>query len=67
MVKLTGRNAEYIGPDTVHAGMHIQVKRGLSAEEADRIAGEVRKQVHQATGCRYCIIHVDTAEPGVAD
>lgn len=56
--------AEYIGPDTVHAGMHIEVPRGLPIEEADRIAEEVHKRVRQATGCRYCIIHVDPAEPG---
>jgi len=55
--------AEYIGPDAVHTGMHIEVRRGLSIEEADRIAEEVRERVYQATGCRYCIVHVDAAEP----
>jgi divalent metal cation (Fe/Co/Zn/Cd) transporter len=35
------------------------VQRGLPIEVADRIADEVRQKVHQATGCRYCIIHVD--------
>lgn len=54
--------AEYIGPDIVHAGMHIEVRRGLPVEEADRIAEEVRERVHQATRCRYCIIHLDPAE-----
>ena len=54
--------AEYIGPDTVRAGMHIEVPRGLSIEAADRIADEVRQKVHQATGCRYCVIHVDPAK-----
>jgi len=51
--------AEYVGPDTVHAGMHIEVRRGLPIEEADRIAQEVRKRVEGATGCRHCVIHVD--------
>ena len=55
--------AEYIGPDTVRAGMHIEVQRGLSIEEADRIADEVRQKVHQATGCRYCTIHMDPVPP----
>jgi cation diffusion facilitator family transporter len=55
--------AEYIGPDTVRAGMHIQVQRGLPIEEADRIADEVREKVHQATGCRYCTIHMDPVPP----
>ncbi len=54
--------AEYIGPDTVHTGMHIEVQRGLSIEEADRIAEEVRKRMQRETGCRHCVIHVDAAE-----
>lgn len=54
--------AEYIGPNHVHAGVHIEVRRGLPIEEADRIAEEVRRTVQQATGCRYCVIHMDAAE-----
>ncbi len=54
---------EYIGPDTVHMGMHIEVPRGIPIEEADRIAQEVHKEVHDAIGCMYCVIHVDPAEP----
>lgn len=54
--------AEYIGPDTVHTGMHIEVRRGLPIEEADGIAEEVRRRVYQATGCLYCVIHVDAAK-----
>ncbi len=59
--------AEYIGPETVRAGMHIEVEPGLSIVEADRIAEEVRRRVHRDTGCRYCVIHVDpaTARGGV--
>jgi divalent metal cation (Fe/Co/Zn/Cd) transporter len=55
--------AEYTGPDTVQAGMHIEVRRGLPIEEADRIAEEVRERVHQCTESGYCIIHVDPTEP----
>jgi len=53
--------AEFIGPDTVHVGMHIEVKRGMPIEEADRIAEEVREQVHQSISGQYCVIHVDAA------
>lgn len=53
--------AEYIGPDTVHIGMHIDVKPGLPIEEADRIAEEVREKVHQSVKGGYCVIHVDAA------
>ncbi|HYL82491.1 MAG TPA: cation diffusion facilitator family transporter [Candidatus Acidoferrum sp.] len=58
--------AEYIGPDTVRAGLHIEVERGLPIEEADRVAEEVRQRVHQAMGCRYCVIHMDPAGPAKA-
>lgn len=53
--------AEYVGPDTVHVGMHIDVKPGLPIEEADRIAEEVRERVHQSVKGGYCVIHVDAA------
>lgn len=54
--------AEYVGPGTVHTGMHIEVRRGMPIEEADRIAEEVRERIHRETGCLYCVIHVDAAE-----
>lgn len=54
--------AEYIGLDTVHAVMHILVKRGTPIEEADRIAQEVRAKIHDETNGLYCIIHVDPAD-----
>jgi len=55
--------AEYIGPDVVHAGLHIEVQRGTSIEEADRIAEEVEQRVHAGTKSGFCIIHVDPAGP----
>lgn len=54
--------AEYIGPDTVHIGMNIDVKPGLPIEVADRIAEEVREKVHKSVRGGYCVIHVDAAE-----
>lgn len=51
--------AEYVGPDSLHVGMHIEVQRGLPIEEADRIAREVREEVHRTVEGRYCVIHVD--------
>ncbi|HWQ96396.1 MAG TPA: cation diffusion facilitator family transporter [Candidatus Methylomirabilis sp.] len=54
--------AEYIGPDTVHVGMHIDVQKGTPIEEADRIAEEVRDRVHQSVKGGYCVIHMDAAE-----
>ncbi len=54
--------AEYVGPDTVHTGMHIDVQPGTVIEEADRIAEEVRERIRRETGCLYCVIHVDAAD-----
>jgi cation diffusion facilitator family transporter len=54
--------AEYIGPETVHSGMHIVVERGILIEKADEIADEVRRRVHKVIGCQYCVIHVDAAK-----
>lgn len=54
--------AEYIGPDTIHAGMHIEVQAGLPIEEANRIAKEVDHRVHKEDNLGYCVIHVDAAQ-----
>jgi cation diffusion facilitator family transporter len=54
--------AEYVGPDALHVGMHIEVLRGTPIEEADRIAGKVRDRIHEVIEGRYCVIHVDVAE-----
>ena len=53
--------AEYVGPDTVHAGLHIEVAPGTPIEEADRIAEEVAQRVHHGLNSGYCVIHVDPA------
>lgn len=53
--------AEYIGPDVVHAGLHIEVRRGTAIEEADRIAEEVQKRIHEGSEAGFCTIHVDPA------
>jgi len=51
--------AEYVGPNIVHTGFHIEVARGTLIEEADRIAHEVEERVGKETGCQHCVIHVD--------
>jgi len=55
--------AEYIGPDTVHAGLHVEVEPGLPIEKAERIVGEVRTRVHEGAGPGYCVIQVEAAKP----
>jgi cation diffusion facilitator family transporter len=51
--------AEYVGPDVVHTGFHIEVAKGTTVEEADRISEEVKRDVSRETGCKYCVIHID--------
>jgi len=53
--------AEYVGPNVVHTGFHIEVAKGTPIEEADRIAEEVQERVSRETGCQHCVIHVDSA------
>ncbi|MBS7651204.1 cation diffusion facilitator family transporter [Candidatus Bathyarchaeota archaeon] len=51
--------AEYIGPNMVRTGFHIEVAKGTPIEEANRIAEEVKGRVSRETGCQHCVIHVD--------
>jgi ferrous-iron efflux pump FieF len=53
--------AEYIGPDVVHAGLHIEVQRGTPIEDADQISEEVQKRIHTEMDAGFCVIHVDPA------
>ncbi len=59
--------AEFIGPGVVHAGMHIEVQRGLPIEEADRIAEQVHERIHEGEGGEsgFCVIHVEPAKPAI--
>jgi len=53
--------AEYVGPNVVHTGFHIEVAKGTPIEEADRIAEEVKEKVSRETDCQHCVIHIDPA------
>ena len=55
--------AEYIGPETVHAGMHVEVRPGITIEDAERIRKEVDEKVHQEVSPGYCVIQVEPAAP----
>ncbi len=55
--------AEYIGPDIIHLGMHIDVPKGTPIEEAARIAEKVRMRVHESIKGGYCFIHMDAGIP----
>ena len=47
-----GLKAEYIGPEVVHTGFHIEVAKGTPIEKADRIAEEIRERVSRENGCQ---------------
>jgi divalent metal cation (Fe/Co/Zn/Cd) transporter len=51
--------AEYIGPDVVHAGMHLEVPPDMSVREANSVADEVRRRLHDGTDPGYCVIQID--------
>jgi cation diffusion facilitator family transporter len=51
--------AQYIGPDAVHAELHINVPKGISIDEADLISKEVVRRVRLETPCKELAIHVD--------
>lgn len=55
--------AEFVGPQTVHAGIRIAVRPELSVAEAAGIAGEVERRVHTGMQFAHCFVQ---AEPAAA-
>lgn len=51
--------AEYIGPDVVHAGLHLEVPAEMPVREANKIADEVRRRLHDGADPGYCVIQID--------
>jgi cation diffusion facilitator family transporter len=54
-----GLRAEFVGPDTVCAGLHIVVRRGLAIEQADRIAEEVSRRLQEGSPRCESVVHMD--------
>jgi cation diffusion facilitator family transporter len=52
--------AEYIGPETVHAGLHIEVAKGTPIEKAESIADEVMHRIHTQDENGFCVIHIES-------
>lgn len=55
--------AEYVGPDTIHADLHLELDPDMPIKEADRIAHEVERRLAEETGCRYCEVHAGPYGP----
>ncbi len=60
---LHGVRVECVGPGSVHADMHIEVKRGTPVEEGDLIATAAMERVQAALGVDYCAVHTDPHAP----
>lgn len=58
--------AEYVGPDSVHAGMHLELAAETSVSDADRIAQEVLRRIHDEAEAGYCVIRTEPAAPSAA-
>jgi len=53
--------AEYIGPELVHAGLHVVVPGGISVEEAETIVEKVQRRVQEDELVDDCFIQIDAA------
>jgi cation diffusion facilitator family transporter len=51
--------AEYVGPNILYIGMHIEVPKGTLIEVADQIAEIAKRRIEEEIGCRLCVIYVD--------
>jgi divalent metal cation (Fe/Co/Zn/Cd) transporter len=59
VVGVHGVRAEYIGPDVIHADMHIEVPSTLTVVEAHDIAKKVDALIEPVLGNGICEVHVD--------
>lgn len=63
VVAVRDLRAEYVGPDTVHAGLRVEVAPDLPVAEAGQIAREIETRVHKGAHVGYCFIQVEPAAP----
>ena len=54
-----GVRAEYIGPEVIHADIHIEVSSTLTVVEAHSIAKKVDALMEPVLGNGICKVHVD--------
>jgi cation diffusion facilitator family transporter len=53
--------AEYVGPNTVHAGLHVGVAPETPIERADEIGREVRRRIHDSSDSDTCVVQIEAA------
>lgn len=67
VVAIVDLRAEFVGPQTVHAGIRLAVAADLTVAQAGRIAGEVERRVHDAPHVGYCFVQIEPAQVAVED
>ena len=66
VLAIVDARAEFVGPQTVHAGIRISVAPELSVAQAARIAQEVERRVHAGAPSGRCFVQVEPAQPAPA-
>ena len=52
--------AEYVGPEQLHAGIHLTVASETTVAEGEQIIAEVRRRVHEDIAeAAHCVIELD--------
>jgi cation diffusion facilitator family transporter len=64
VVAVRDLRAEYVGPETVHAGLRVEVAPDLPVAEAARIVREIESRVHEGTPAGYCFVQIEPAPLG---
>jgi divalent metal cation (Fe/Co/Zn/Cd) transporter len=67
VVAIVDLRAEFVGPQTVHAGIRLAVAADLTVAQAGHIASEVERRVHDASHVGYCFVQIEPAQAAVED
>ena len=63
--------AEYVGPETIHLTIHVEVDPMMTVAEGEEVATAVRDTIMAEMLVGYCVVHVDPLgappEPGELD
>jgi cation diffusion facilitator family transporter len=64
VLDVTDVRAEYVGPEQIHAGIHLAVAPDTTVVEGERIIAEVRRRVHaDIAEAAHCVIELEPPQP----
>jgi cation diffusion facilitator family transporter len=64
VLDVTDVRAEYVGPEQLHAGIHLTVASETTVAEGEQIIAEVRRRVHEdITEAAHCVIELEPPKP----